>query len=142
MLPSNRSIPGCVIIPELAYDDVREAAAWLGAAFGFTLRLEIGNHRAQLAFGDGAIVVTQQSRTVAGAAVERRHGVMVRVADLDAHHARAAKHGAKIVRPPADHPYGERQYAAEDPGGHVWTFSQTIADSDPASWGGKLHPSA
>jgi uncharacterized glyoxalase superfamily protein PhnB len=64
---------------------------------------------------------------------------MVRIENLDAHHARAVRLGAKIVRPPADHPFGERQYTAEDLGGHVWTFSQTIADSDPASWGGKLH---
>ena len=144
MLPINRSIPGCVIIPELAYDDVREAAAWLCGAFGFTLRLEIGNHRVQLAFGDGAIVVTQRARSAAGASSsatpERQHAVMVRVENLEAHHARAKFHGAKIVHPPADHPYGERQYTAEDLGGHVWTFSQTIADSDPASWGGKLHP--
>jgi uncharacterized glyoxalase superfamily protein PhnB len=142
MLPANRSIPGCVIIPELAYDDVRQAIVWLSVAFGFTLRLEIGNHRAQLAFGEGAIVVTQQPRTATGAAPERQHAVMMRVENLDAHHARAVQHGAKIVHPPADHLYGERQYTAEDPGGHVWTFSQTIADSDPASWGGKLHPSA
>jgi uncharacterized glyoxalase superfamily protein PhnB len=33
---------------------------------------------------------------------------------------------------------GERQYSAEDLGGHVWTFSQSIADVDPASWGGIL----
>ena len=27
---------------------------------------------------------------------------------------------------------------AEDPGGHHWTFSQSIADVDPAEWGGVL----
>ena len=43
--------------------------------------------------------------------------------------------GAEIVSPPSDYPYGERQYSAIDLGGHRWTFSQTIADSDPASWG-------
>jgi hypothetical protein len=26
----------------------------------------------------------------------------------------------------------------QDPGGHIWTFSQTIADVDPAAWGGVL----
>jgi len=25
-----------------------------------------------------------------------------------------------------------------DPGGHRWTFSQSIADVDPADWGGTL----
>ena len=108
---------------------------------GVPLRLEIGSHRAQLAFGEGAIVVTQRARPATGATPERQHAVMVRVRDLEAHHARARLHGAKIVHSPADHPYGERQYTAEDLGGHVWTFSQTIADSDPASWGGKLHSS-
>lgn len=141
MLPANRSVPGCVIIPELAYDDVGQAAAWLCAAFGFVRRLEIGNHRAQLTFGDGAIVVTQRARLAAGGTPERQHAVMVRVENLDQHHARAVQHGAKILRALADHPYGERQYTAEDLGGHIWTFSQTIADSDPASWGGKLHAS-
>ncbi len=32
----------------------------------------------------------------------------------------------------------ERQYSALDIGGHRWTFSQSVVDSDPASWGGEL----
>ena len=32
-------------------------------------------------------------------------------------------------------PYGERQYNAEDIGGHRWTFSQSIARGDPADCG-------
>jgi uncharacterized glyoxalase superfamily protein PhnB len=48
----------------------------------------------------------------------------------------AARNGAHILSPPTDYPYGERQYSAEDLGGHRWTFSQSIADVDPASWGG------
>lgn len=40
--------------------------------------------------------------------------------------------------PPTDFPYGERQYSAEDVGGHGWTFSQSIADVDPSIWGGQL----
>ena len=31
---------------------------------------------------------------------------------------------------------GERQYTAVDLGGHVWTFSQSIADVAPEGWGG------
>ena len=37
---------------------------------------------------------------------------------------------------PTDFPYGERQYTAEDPSGHRWTFSQTLADVAPEEWGG------
>jgi uncharacterized glyoxalase superfamily protein PhnB len=64
--------------------------------------------------------------------------VLVRVDDADRHHAQAARYGARILNPPTDYPYGERQYTAEDPGGHCWTFSQSIADVDPPSWGGVL----
>ena len=130
---SNRSMPRPTVIPELGYADVNEAAAWLTAAFGFSLRLGIGNHRAQMHVGDGAIVVTERGSQ---SAVDASHAVMVRVEDVEAHHARAVRHGARVVRPPADYPYGERQYTVEDPGGHRWTFSQSIADIDPRDWGG------
>ena len=60
----------------------------------------------------------------------------MRIDDVDAHHARARELGAEILREPADYPYGERQYTVEDPGGHRWTFSQTIADVAPEEWGG------
>ena len=61
---------------------------------------------------------------------------MVRVADADSHHKHAQANGAKVLRAPTDYPYGERQYTAEDLGGHRWTFSQSIADVAPESWGG------
>ena len=56
---TNRSMPNCSVIPELAYPDVGAAVEWLCEAFGFTVRLRIGNHRAQLNAGDGAIVVRE-----------------------------------------------------------------------------------
>ncbi|HEX8907161.1 MAG TPA: VOC family protein [Longimicrobiaceae bacterium] len=134
---ANRSIPDAAIIPELAYPDVLEAAAWLCRAFGFAERLRIADHRVQLTFGGGAMVATQLDGAPSG---ERRtdHGVMVRVEDVDAHCARATAAGATILRPPTSHPFGERQYTAVDPGGHAWTFTQSIADVDPAEWGGEL----
>jgi hypothetical protein len=38
---------------------------------------------------------------------------------------------------PTDFEYGERQYTAEDPFGHRWTFSQTLRDVAPEDWGGE-----
>lgn len=133
---TNRSMPPGGVVPELGYSDARAAAAWLCDAFGFREHLRIGVHRVQLVLGDGAVVVTQRPAGVLTDAVS--HGVMVRVADANGHHARAASRGARIVQPPTDHPYGERQYTAVDPGGHRWTFSQSIADVDPAAWGGVI----
>lgn len=134
---ANRSIPQADVIPELGYDDVRMAAAWLCAAYGFRERLRIADHRVQLTFGrHGAVVVTQCGPSDRGQATT--HSLLVRVDDVDRHHANAVTHGARILRVPVDYPYGERQYTAEDIGGHVWTFTQSIADVDPASWGGEL----
>jgi uncharacterized glyoxalase superfamily protein PhnB len=120
----------------LAYADVGEAAEWLCNAFGFSERLRIGAHRAQLVFGDGAVIVTELAPADADPRAAAAHSVHVRVEDADRHHDRAASCGASILKPPTDYPYGERQYSAEDLGGHRWTFSQSIADVDPASWGG------
>jgi uncharacterized glyoxalase superfamily protein PhnB len=128
---NNRSIPEASVIPVLSYPSVPEAVAWLCSAFGFAERLRIGGHRVQLTLGNGALVVTQGEAGGAGS-------VMVRVADADAHAAVAERAGARILGPPADYPYGERQYSAIDPYGHAWTFTQSIADVDPASWGGEL----
>jgi uncharacterized glyoxalase superfamily protein PhnB len=60
----------------------------------------------------------------------------VRVENIDHHYENAIQHGARVIRPPADHPYGERQYSVEDFTGRSWKFSQSIADVDPAAWGG------
>ena len=131
---TNRSIPRSAVIPVLGYPDAREAARWLCEAFGFTIRLRIGDHRVQLNVGEGAVVANERAPDEAAGS---SHSVMVRVEDVDAHAERARKHGARIVRPPEDHPYGERQYTAEDPGGHLWTFSESIADVAPEAWGGE-----
>ncbi len=59
---SNRSIPSATVIPVLAYPDVNQAAAWLCDAFGFSVRLRIGDHRVQLNVGDGAVIVRELRR--------------------------------------------------------------------------------
>lgn len=130
----NRSMPPGSVIPELPYADVPAAARWLCAAFGFVERLRIGAHRVQLRVGDGAVVVVEAGPD----GVPAGSRVMVAVQDVDAHHQRALAAGARILGPPATHPYGERQYSVIDPAGHRWTFSQSVADADPASWGGEL----
>ncbi len=128
---ANRSVPSATVIPELAYADVVQATDWLCKAFGFTVRLRIGGHRAELVYGDGAVIVMEGGS-------RGPQFVLVRVEDADGHHEQALAAGARISGPPTDYPYGERQYNAEDLGGHRWTFSQSIADIDPADWGGVL----
>jgi uncharacterized glyoxalase superfamily protein PhnB len=137
-MKANRSVPAATVIPVLVYPDVREAVGWLCAAFGFVERLRIGeDHRSQLTVGDGAVIVADVSGDRrAPRPGDVTHSVMVRVADARAHCERARESGARIVMEPTDMMYGERQYSAEDLAGHRWTFSETLADVDPQSWGG------
>jgi uncharacterized glyoxalase superfamily protein PhnB len=136
----NRSIPSATVIPVLTYPEVREAVAWLGAAFGFVERLQIGeSHRSQLTCGDGAVILGDvRGERRAPRAGEVTQSVLVRVEDARAHCERARAHGARILQEPQDFPYGERQYTAEDLAGHRWTFSETLTDVDPGDWGGTL----
>jgi uncharacterized glyoxalase superfamily protein PhnB len=140
---TNRSSPPGTIIPSLIYTDVAAAIDFLCGAFGFTERLRIGGSdgragHAQLEFGGGGVMLG-----------EGRNGfrpprpgeisvtITVRVDDIDRHFEQARLFGARIEQPPTDHPYGERQYSAEDPEGHRWAFTQAIADVDPKDWGAK-----
>ena len=134
----NHSIPSSTIIPVLIYPDVSQAVAWLSAAFGFVERVRIGeNHRAQLRFGDGAVIIADvRGDRRPPRPGEVTHSVTVRVEDARAHCERARVHGARILMEPTDFEYGERQYNAEDPAGHQWTFSETLADVTPEAWGG------
>jgi uncharacterized glyoxalase superfamily protein PhnB len=135
----NRSVPPCTVIPVLYYADPTKAADWLCKAFGFKVRLRIGeNHRVQMKAGDGCFVVGEA--TSPAVAVDPRaegaHSVMVRVEDAIAHCERARAAGAKILTEPKEHMYGERQYNAEDPFGHRWDFTETVKDVAPEEWGG------
>jgi uncharacterized glyoxalase superfamily protein PhnB len=55
-------------------------------------------------------------------------GLFVEVDDVDAHHARALEHGAKILRQPEEPGIGYRIYTAEDLEGHRWMFGQRLPD--------------
>jgi predicted enzyme related to lactoylglutathione lyase len=133
----NRTMPDCAVIPELVYDDVIAAIDWLCDAFGLIERWRAGDHRAQLSIGRCTVAITEPrtSRALPGP-----HSVLVRVPDASAHHERARTRGARILHEPTDFPYGERQYTAEDLGGHRWTFSESIADVAPEEWGGTSGP--
>jgi uncharacterized glyoxalase superfamily protein PhnB len=139
---SNRSAPAATIVPILIYEDVGYAIEWLCRAFGFTERLRaerdgVTGH-AQLAFAEGAIMLGRQGgpyRAPQGAEVTAY--VHVTVDDVDRHYQHAKVSGATVVQPPADMPFGERQYTALDHAGHRWTFSQHIADLAPEDWGAR-----
>jgi uncharacterized glyoxalase superfamily protein PhnB len=133
---TNRSIPRATVIPVLAYRDVHQAADWLCEAFGFTVRLSIANHRVQLNVGDGAVIVRELRPAEMDAQLGAGSLVMIRIDDLESHCKRAIDHGARVIHEPCTYPYGERQYTVQDFSGYSWTFSQTITEVEPETWGG------
>lgn len=136
----SRTTGSASIVPELVYADVDEAVDWLCETFGFTEQWRAGGHRARVTFGNGTVIVAdadaQYGRAVPDRAGVQSHAVMVKVDNVDAHHDHARQRGARVLSPPADYSYGERQYTAEDLAGHCWTFTQAIADLAPEDWGG------
>jgi len=133
---SNRSMPASTVIPVLGYPDVPKAVAWLRDAFGFSERLRIGTHRVQMHAGHGDVVVTDSPAPASPD--ETGCAIMLRVEDVDACYTRALAAGAQSLQPPATFPYSERQCTLRDFAGHVWTLSQSVADVDPAQWGGEM----
>ncbi len=114
----NRSAPTATVVPVVIYEDVSQAITWLCGAFGFFERLRAPGPdgsitHAQLSFGEGAIMVGPRG----GAFGSPRDGVnqyvVVTVDDVDRHFEQAKSHGARILEPPTNKPFGERQYTAE-----------------------------
>lgn len=140
---SNRSAPAAPVVPILVYADVGKAIEWLCQAFGFRERLRVEHDgdvvHAQLNVAGAAIMLGRQG----GEYRPPRRGevsqyVHVTVEDVDGHHEHARTFGAAILAAPSNKPFGERQYSAEDPEGHRWTFSQHVDDVAPSDWGARL----
>lgn len=144
MVDANRSAPSATVVPVLIYKDVGRAVDWLCGAFGFTERLRApgrdgGVSHAQLQVAEGALMLGAAGgpfRPPDPDAIPQY--VHVTVEDVDAHFEHVKAFGARVLDAPADMPFGERQYSAEDPEGHRWVFSQHVADVAPESWGARV----
>ena len=134
----NRSIPPSMVIPVLVYPDVREAVAWLNTAFGFVERTRIGeSHRAQMGIGDDGAMIVADVRDDQQAPQEGlvTHLIKIRVDDVEAQYERARAHGARVLEPPTEREYGERECTLEDLAGHRWQFTETVRDVAPEEYG-------
>jgi uncharacterized glyoxalase superfamily protein PhnB len=148
----NRSAPPGPVVPHRCYRDTNLAAEWLCRAFGFREVLRWGSRdepSVQLAVGDGAIFL-RPPRARDGVSErtmrlplpgEGSHSMLVPVPDVDAHHEQAMSRGARLQRELQTYRLiGERQYTVLDLDGHVWTFSQSVADVDPRDWAEVCNP--
>jgi uncharacterized glyoxalase superfamily protein PhnB len=88
--------------------------------------LELGNGTLMLseAFPEFGIEAPQEGRSI-GASVH------LHVDNADAVFARAVEAGAQVLRPLANHFYGERSGALRDPFGHEWMIGHSIESVTP-----------
>jgi uncharacterized glyoxalase superfamily protein PhnB len=118
--------------PFLRYADARAAVEWLCDAFGLQRQAvfdapdgSVGH--AELRLGAGVLMLGQSREDALGLRTPRElgavtGGVYAYVADVDAHHARAAAAGAEVVLPLREMSYGSREYTCRDPEGNLWSF--------------------
>ena len=119
----------------VSYRDPIAALRWLENAFGFEPRIVVMGGdgslvHAELGYREGVIGVGRawspnhaSPLDLGGKNTQSVH-IQLRE-DVDAHYARARAAGAEILMEPADQTYGDRNYIARDPEGHVWSFGQT-----------------
>ena len=124
----------------VCYLDAKAAFRWLEEAFGFEPLFVIldadGNlGHSEMTFGNSVVMVGNEwsadhksPKSVGGKNTQTVH---VQLAEGD-ERARAA--GAEILQEPETQFYGDRNYRARDPEGHIWTFGVTEKRMTPQEW--------
>jgi len=126
------------ISPYLYYEDVAAALSFLARAFGLHERVRMAGPdgavgHAEMEFGNGVVMMGcpgpdyRNPKHLGGVT----QSLYLYVDEVDKHFRRAVEAGAKIVSEPADQFYGDRNYAAEDPEGHLWYFAERVREMTP-----------
>ncbi len=127
------------VVPALQYRDLNRAADWLTRVFGFReiLRFSTGDvaQHIDMEFMGGFLMVESADGSTRPGTGPDTKIILVYVDDVDSHYERVRAEGATTLGPPADKPWGLRQYRARDLEGHTWEVTQHIRDVEPAQWG-------
>lgn len=124
------------VLARVTYDNVEAACAYLCHTFGFSEHTE-----SRVLGADGTLSLTElvvaDSRIMLGKS--GNHGqqspqqingntqmLIVYIDDVDGHHDRAVRAGAKILMALNDAPWGDRRYETEDCEGHRWAFHEHL----------------
>ena len=123
------------IIPLLACSDIAGEHDFLVRVLGFEsggvertpdgavvhAEVRAGHRRVWLHRADeaGGLLSPHQAGAASG-------GIVVHVADVDAHYERARAAGAEVLYAPRDEDYGQREYGVRDPEGHSWWIATPV----------------
>jgi uncharacterized glyoxalase superfamily protein PhnB len=114
------------VYPCVRYEDARAAMRWLVEVLGFRELMISADgdqvHHAELAFGEGSIMLGSRPTGAYGGAVGKLGPAEVYLAvdDIKAHYERVVAAGAELIMPLEDHGYGWG-YTVRDPEGNVWS---------------------
>lgn len=115
------------IFPAVRYQSGVGAVAFLSRAFALEPGLQVTSDDGDLTHAElwtgGGVAAVSAGPDPHGCWHDQRQCICVVEANPDAHHARAAAAGARIIRAPYDTPYGARGYIATDIEGLLWSFS-------------------
>jgi uncharacterized glyoxalase superfamily protein PhnB len=121
--------------------DAKAAIAFYKTAFGATEKFRLVEPsgrvgHAELAFGSAVLMISDEFPEIdcyAPAPGSKQTFVIhLHVDDADAMIAQAIAAGASLVRPAADHFYGERSGTVRDPFGYDWMIGHSIEEVTPA----------
>jgi uncharacterized glyoxalase superfamily protein PhnB len=127
------------ITPNLLVEDVERSTAFYRDVLGFSLKQTVPDvapfvfvwlerDSVPLFLNDAKAAdhdYPQVSRRPAGGTAT----MFFIVTDVDALHARVAPH-AKVIMPLKTQFYGMREFAIEDPDGHILTFAERVAEHE------------
>ncbi|MFM9377683.1 VOC family protein [Gordonia sp. VNK21] len=138
--PQTSAPAGPSLFAAFKSDDADRLIGYLTEVFGFVLTARYEDDgkvaHAELRWPEGSGGVMLGDRRRDGETWTPQPGAQgcyVVTADPDALCERITGHGAEIIAPIADTPYGSREFAVKDPEGNLWSFGSYPGAPLPAA---------
>jgi predicted enzyme related to lactoylglutathione lyase len=109
--------------PNLEVIDLGPATAFLRDVLGFTVELE--EEMGLVLLSRDAVGLALVRAVTPG--VNETTAAYIGVTDVNDLHGHCQRHGALVVMPLTDHPWGLRDFVIEIPGGHRLAFGERIS---------------
>lgn len=113
-------------VPVLAVDDLDESIRYYEDRLGFELTWSWGDPPAVASVTRDEVELNLARRGDNGS--RGASSVYVRLTEVDEYYEECRRNRAVIVRPPADQPYGMRDFAVADPSGNKLEFGEAIVE--------------
>ena len=111
--------------PVLAVHDLKQSAAWYRDVLGCDVRDADPGNWTFCRCGEIDFMLGRCPDAMPASELgDHSYVAYLRVDDVEAFHHRAAAAGAEILKPPADEPWGMREFGLRSPDGHRFMLGQ------------------